>query len=148
MALLGTSCYLQADGELDLEQCPQIVQDTIHANARGGDIDDVNSITLEGRTLYVVEVDLPGKKDLKLFVWGDGKLIKTQEEVTVEETPSAVLGTAVKLVPEGGTLGDIDKEVADGKVTYFVEIDRPKAPDLHVVLAEARRGQLASGVES
>ncbi len=136
LALLGTSFYLHADGELEFEQCPQVVQETIRANARDGDIDDVNSFTLEGRTLYLVEVDLPHKKDLKLFLWSDGKLIKTQEEMTVDETPSAVVDAALKLVPEGGKLDDIDKEVADGKASYLVEIDRPEGPDLNLVLAE------------
>jgi uncharacterized membrane protein YkoI len=134
VALLGASIYLRAD-ELGLEQCPAVVQETIRANARGGDVDDVNSIIIEGRSIYLIEVEVP-KKDLKLLVDSDGKLIKTREELTVAEIPGAVLETATKLVPEEGEIEEIDREVAEGKTTYIVQIDRPKAPDLQLVVAE------------
>jgi uncharacterized membrane protein YkoI len=134
VALLGTSIYLRAD-ELGLEQCPAVVQETIRANARGGDVDDVNSIIIEGRSIYLIEVEVP-KKDLKLLVDSDGKLIKTREDFTVAEIPGAVLETATKLVPEEGEIEEIDREVAEGKTTYIVQIDRPKAPDLQLVVAE------------
>jgi hypothetical protein len=134
LALLGTAIYLRAD-ELGLEQCPAVVQETIRANARGGDVDDVNSIIIEGRSIYLIEVEVP-KKDLKLLVDSDGKLIKTREELTVAEIPGAVRETATKLVPEEGEIDEIDKEVAEGKTTYIVQIDRPKAPDLQLVVAE------------
>jgi uncharacterized membrane protein YkoI len=134
VALLGTSIYLRAD-ELGLEQCPAVVQETIRANARGGDVDDVNSIIIEGRSIYLIEVEVP-KKDLKLLVDSDGKLIKTREDFTVAEIPGAVLETATKLVPEEGEIKEIDREVAEGKTTYIVQIDRPKAPDLQLVVAE------------
>jgi hypothetical protein len=62
LALLGTTIHLRAD-ELELEQCPAVVQETNRANARRGDVDDVNSIIIDGRSLYLVEVDVPGKKD-------------------------------------------------------------------------------------
>jgi hypothetical protein len=116
LALLGTAIYLRAD-ELGLEQCPEVVQETIRANARGGDVDDVNSIIIEGRSIYLIEVEVP-KKDLKLLVDSDGKLIKTREELTVAEIPGAVRETATKLVPEEGEIDEIDKEVAEGKTTY------------------------------
>jgi uncharacterized membrane protein YkoI len=134
LALLGAAIYLRAD-ELGLEQCPAVVQETIRANARGGDVDDVNPIIIDGRTIYLIEVEVP-KKELRLLVDSDGKLLKAREELTVAEIPGAVQDTAAKLVPEGGEIDDIDKEVAEGKTTYIVQIDRPEAPDLQLVVAE------------
>jgi uncharacterized membrane protein YkoI len=134
MALLGTTFSLHAD-DLEFDDCPATVQETIRANARGGEVDDVNLLLVEGLSLYYVKIDLPGERDLKMLVGTDGKLIKTQEQLTVADTPEVVRQAVSKLVPEG-TLDDIDKEVADGKTTYLVEIDRPKREDLNLVFAE------------
>ena len=134
MALLGTTFSLRAD-DLELDDCPAIVQETIRANARGGEVDDINLLLIEGLSLFYVKVDLPGERDLKMLVGTDGKLIKTQEQLTVAETPDVVRQAVAKLAPEG-TLDDVDREVADGKTTYLVEIDRPKGADLDLVFAE------------
>jgi hypothetical protein len=86
----------------------------------------------------VAEIDLPGKRDdLKVLVGSDGKLIKTREEIDLADAPTAVREAAAKLVPAGGELDDgVSRGVTDGKATYSVEIDRPKIPDLHVLIAE------------
>lgn len=95
----------------------------------------MNPIIIDGRTIYLIEVEVP-KKELRLLVDSDGTLLKAREELTVAEIPGAVQDTSAKLVPEGGEIDDIDKEVAEGKTTYIVQIDRPKAPDLLLVVAE------------
>ena len=137
LGVLGTAFWLRADDDLELEECPTNVQETIQANARGGTVEEVSSITIDDLTLYWAEVDLPGRKgDLKILVGSDGKLIKTREEIALIDTPRAVWETAEKLVPDGGELDDVDKEVTDGKATYSVQIDRPKAQDLDVLIAE------------
>ena len=135
LAFAGTALSLQAK-EMKLEECPAIVQETIRANARDGKIEEVDFLAIEDRTLYVAEINLAGGKDLKVHVTGDGKLAKTSEDAVLTEAPSAVQEAAKKLVPEGGKIDDVDKEVAAGKTTYEVDIDRPKAADLKVVLAE------------
>lgn len=130
LAVLGTAFSLRADNDLALEESPANVQETIRANARGGKVDEVNAITIEDLTLYWAEVDVPERRAaLKLLVGNDGKLIKTREEIDLADTPTAVRQTAAKLVPDGGDLDDgAGKEVAEGKVTYSVEIDRPNRP--------------------
>ena len=132
IALAGSTLNLKAD-DIKLERCPAAVQDTIRANARDGRIDDINAITIEDRALYVVEVDLKDDKDLKLHVGSDGKLIKTREDAALSDAPDAVQDAVKKLVPAGGKVDDVDKEIAAGKVTYHVEIDRPNAADLDAV---------------
>ena len=138
LGILGTTVCLRADNELELDECPANVQETIRANARGGDVDEVNAITIDDVTLYWAEVDVPEKReDLKLLVGSDGKLIKTREEIDLADAPTAVRQAAAKLVPNGGKLEDgVDREVSDGKASYAVEIDRPMAPDLDVLIAE------------
>lgn len=146
LAVLGSTLGVSAK-ELKLDECPANVQETIRANARGGKVDEVKAITLDDVTLYWTEVDVPERReDLKLLVGSDGKLIKSREEIDLADAPTAVREAARKLVPEGGELNDgVDKEVADGKVTYWVEIDRPNASDLDVLIAED--GTLVSQTE-
>ena len=137
LAVLGTTFSLYAK-ELKLDDCPANVQETIRANARGGKVDEVHAITIDDVTLYWTEVDVPERReDLKLLVGSDGKLIKTREEIDLADAPAAVREAAGKLVPEGGELDDgVDREISDGKTAYAVEIDRPNAPDLDVLIAE------------
>lgn len=133
LSIASISAY--ADG-INLKDCPAPVQQTVQANNRGGALDEIEVVTIENRSLYVADYDLPNDQSLKVHVDGDGKLLKTSEDVDVAELPAAVGAAAQKLVPAGGKLSDVDKEVADGKTTYLVEIDRPDASDLEVVLAE------------
>jgi hypothetical protein len=121
--------------EIRLADCPPAVQAAINANARSGAIDDVKNVMVDGRSMYVADVNLPGKRDLKIYVSGTGALLKVREEVPLDEVPAAIREAAQKLTPEGGRIDDVDKETAEGKVTYEVDIDRPKAEDLKVVFA-------------
>lgn len=121
--------------DVPLSSVPAAVQEIIRSNSRSGKIDDVKQITVEGRTLYVAEVDLPGDRDLKIHVSGTGSLLKTREDIPFSEAPAPVQEAAKKLVPQGGKVDDVDKETANGKVTYEVEIDRPNAKDLKVLFS-------------
>ena len=150
LAILGTAVGLRAGNELELEQCPANVQETIRVNARGGNVDEVYAITIDDVTLYWAEIDVPERReDLKLLVGSEGKLIKTREEIDLADAPTAVREAAAKLVPDGGKLEDgVDREVTDGKTAYAIEIDRPKAPDLDVLIKpKIRRIDLPMSLE-
>jgi hypothetical protein len=135
LALVGITLTLRAD-DLELERCPAAVQETIRANARDGKIDEVDSVTIQDRMLYVAKVDLPGNKDLKVYAGSDGKLVKTREDAALSDAPATVQDAVGKLVPAGGKVEDVDKRIASAKTTYHVEIDRPNAADLNVVVAD------------
>lgn len=117
--------------ELRIEECPAAVQTTVEAHARGGVIDEVDLIAIEGKEIYIAEVELPRDRDLKIYVSGNGSLVKTREELSLRELPAFIRDVTREY---GGTLDDVEKEVADGQVTYHVEIDRKGMPDLDVVL--------------
>jgi uncharacterized membrane protein YkoI len=130
LALVAAS--VTADGrELHLSACPAAVQSAIEANARSGVIDDVDLISIEGKEIYIAEVDLPRDLDLKVYVSGNGALLKTREDVPLGLMP-AFIREAVR--EHGGTIDDVEKEVTGGKVTWHVEIDRSGIPDMNVVL--------------
>jgi uncharacterized membrane protein YkoI len=117
--------------ELQLGACPAAVQSAIEANARGGVIDEVDLISIEGKEIYIAEVDLPRDLDLKVYVSGNGTLLKTREDVPLASRPAFIRDSVRE---HSGTIDDVEKEVAGGKVTWHVEIDRKGIPDMNVVL--------------
>lgn len=141
LALLGTPAFA-GDDDLRLDQCPPAVQATIREHSRGGPIDDIDRIGIEGNVIYRAEIDLPRDQDLKLYVSGNGALLKTLEEITLAEAPEAVRRVAQE---QGGTIDDVARETKGQTVTYHVEIDRRGQADLDLVLAE--NGAILSRVE-
>lgn len=131
IALLSTP-VLAGDNDLRLDQCPAAVQATIRENSRGGPIDDIDRIGIDGNVIYRAEIDLPQDQDLKLYIAGNGALLKVLEEISLAEAPEAVRRVAKE---QGGTIDDVAKETKGQTVTYHVEIDRPGQPDLDLVLA-------------
>lgn len=117
--------------EWRIEDCPPAVRATVEANARGGIIDEVDLIAIEGKEIYVAEVELPRDRDLKIYISGNGSLVKTREELSLRELPAFIRDVAREY---GGTLEDVEKEIAGGKVTFHVEIERKGMPDLELVM--------------
>jgi uncharacterized membrane protein YkoI len=119
--------------DVALADCPPAVQEVIRSHIGSGKLDDIKRVNVGGRSLYLADIDHPGDYDVKLHISGSGTLLKTREEIALSSAPAAVQEAARKLVPKGGKIDDVEKETANGKVTYMVEIDRPKAPDLKIV---------------
>jgi uncharacterized membrane protein YkoI len=117
--------------ELRLEECPRPVQAAVQDNARGGRIDDVDLIMIEGRQIYVAEVDLPRDRELKIYIAGNGSLMKTIEEILLSELPETVRDAAQAL----GPVEDVEKETSGQTLTYHVEIDRKGRADLEVLFS-------------
>lgn len=134
IAAIGiTTMFANADleKEVRLDDCPAPVRETLVANSRGGKIDEVDLIELGGKQIYIAEVDLPRDIDLKVYVNGDGTLVKTREDVRNDEIPGFVNTVVTEL---GGRLDDVEKETMGKTVTYHVEVDLAGKPDVDVVL--------------
>jgi uncharacterized membrane protein YkoI len=132
---LCLSAFSFADDDISLNQCPSAVQETIQKNIRGGKLDDIERKNYGNRSIYVAEVDLPGRdddNDLELHIAEDGGLLKLIEDIDLKDTPAAVRDA---LRSFGGKVDDIDRVEADGQVTYHAEIDRENDHDLDVVVA-------------
>jgi len=132
---LALACHSMA-GEIRLDDCPEAVRATVRQHERQGRVDEVKSYDIQGRVLYVVEVDLPTKRELKLHISPDGTLVKMSEEISLEELPDTVRAMVVEK-SAGGTLDDVEKETVGKIVTYRVEIERKKMPDVDLVLDAA-----------
>lgn|SRR5690606_7165754 len=133
---LGTGAAAFADNEIRLDECPAEVRKTITDHSRGGKIDEIDVITIEGKTLYVAEVDLPRDRDLKIHVAGDGTLLKTREDISLETAPAAVRDT---LEGYGGRIDDLEMETAGNTHTFHAEIEFSGQPDLKLTVAENGR---------
>ncbi len=132
IALLSLAGHAAA-AEVRLADCPPAVQATIQQNSRDGRIDEIESYSIQGKMLYVAEVELSGDRDLKIHVAADGALMKTREDSTLTEVPEAVR-KAVEGKLNGGVADDVDKETAGQTVTWHVEIDRKGAPDTNLTI--------------
>ena len=141
IALLCTPAFAGHD-DLQLDQCPPAVQAAIREHSRGGPVDDIDRIGIEGNMIYRGEVELPRDQELKIYVSANGALLKTVEEIALAEAPEAVR-RAVQ--DQGGSIDDVAREAKGQIVTYHVEIDRHGQPDLDLVLDE--NGAILSRIE-
>jgi hypothetical protein len=135
------------DHELALSECPQAVQATILQAARNGLLDEIELAHSADGVLYVAEVDLPGKRDLDVYVAADGRLVRTREEVAWSELPARVQATLSQQAGDVADIEDITRHTRGKTVTYTAEIDFPGkgAPELDVEVAAD--GRLLSAVE-
>lgn len=120
--------------EVALDKCPKEVQTTITKNLKAGTLNEVELKTVRGTTLYVADIDLPNRRDLKIYVEPNGALLKTEEEITFSELPTAVKAT-VKSKQGQGKIGDVDRVTFKKSITYLVEIDFDGVPDLKLTIA-------------
>lgn len=122
--------------DIPLSKCPQAVQETIRRYSRGGKIEEVESLRIQGRQMFIAEVELAGDKDLKIYVLSSGTLVKTREEIKLDDSPATVQEATRKLVPPGGHVDDVTRTTeSDGAQTYEVEIERPGTGDLTIVFS-------------
>lgn len=132
--LLGTA---RADRDsLTLTACPAAVQAVITSHQTSGRLEEIKQVTTEGRKLYLADFELPGQQDLKLYIAEDGSIVTTREDLAMAKAPAAVKAAAERLVPAGGRVDDLEKEITNGKTTYLVEIDTKDGKDIKAVLAE------------
>jgi hypothetical protein len=133
LALACTHVHGNTDHrDMPLKHCPAPVQSTINANARGGTVEEVDAISIDGREIYIADVDLPAGLDLKIYVAGDGALVKTREDVPLVDTPATITQAVARF---GGNIDEVNKETRGKTITWHLEIDRKGAPDLDVVVS-------------
>lgn len=128
---------LHADPEgqdIRFDDCPAKVKATIRANTGGGIIDDLELLRIDGRIIYIADIDISGGRDRELFVLGNGNLLKIREDMAFRKLPEAVKRTVKSF---SGRVDDVDLEISGGTKTYQVELDRYGKPDLNLLLSES-----------
>jgi uncharacterized membrane protein YkoI len=107
--------------ELTLAQCPPVVQSAIQNNGQGGTLEEIKLVKRDGNTLYVAELGLGEKRDLKIHIAPDGTIVKSRQEIDFKNAPAPVRRTVLGLMPAGSVVSDCDMETAEGATTYTVE---------------------------
>lgn len=133
--LFALASHSVAD-EISLDACPAPVRSAVRQNERQGRVDEVKFYNIQGKELYVVEIELPTKRELKLHLSSDGTLVKMSEEILLTELPGEVRAV-VEEKAQGGTLDDVEKETVGKVVTYRIEIERKQMPDVDLLLDAA-----------
>jgi hypothetical protein len=103
-------------------------------NSRDGCLNDPKVVRIQGATIYIAEVDLPGGRDMNLHFTEDGILVKSTEEISRSELPDAAKRAVESVVAENGKLDNIEKVVSGGVQIFKLEIERPGS-DLHVTVS-------------
>lgn len=123
-------------GEESSKQLSETVRARISENLGGGHVDDIKVIRIDERQLYVVEIDLPGPRERKLHVTGEGVLLKIVDKLRLPDLPPAVRAVVDPILANKGRFDGADKVTANGKVEYHLEFDLPARVELELVLSE------------
>lgn len=129
--------------KVKLSECPVPVQATINRNLLGGKLERIKAIRINDHVLYVVEIDLKGFKEAKLYISGDGSLRKIIEEIRLKELPEPVRVSVERQVKRRAQINNIERETVEGRIRYRIEIEHPRQPDRTVVFDE--NGAIPSG---
>lgn len=136
--------------DIDLADAPNAVQETILDAAAQGVLDDVELTLYQGQAVYVAEIDLPGKRDLEVFVAADGRLLRSEEEVAWAALPAPVQATLQSQAGRTGKVEDLSRVTVGKTVTYSAEIeirDQRFKGETEVDVEIAATGKLLSAVE-
>lgn len=134
------------DGPISVEDLPQAVQQTLSSRAEG-DIEEVTRRTIDGRALYIVEIDRDNAPNPRLRIAEDGTMMGTSEfrpsalgdyatvpgayphgpvampvfpKLRLSDLSEAVQRTA-KVEAKGREIADIERETWRGQPVYEIE---------------------------
>lgn len=100
------------------------IQKGLRDASSGGQLDgEVTRIKYADKELYRGKAEIDGSEDLHVYVDTSGKLIKTQQELDLESAPEAVRAAAERESEGSADLDRVLQEMADGKVSYIIQLD-------------------------
>ncbi len=134
--LLGAAATSLSAQSVSLKQCPAPVAATIDSQTGPGRADKIKMIQVENRVLYLVKIKLPGRRDRKLHVAGDGTLLKVVDEIRLEDLPPAVRQALAPYLAGRGRFDEAERILVSEKIEYHVEVDLPGGVDLHLFFGE------------
>jgi uncharacterized membrane protein YkoI len=147
---LTTWAAEEKDETVTMSQVPAKVQKTIKQHASETEIKKIEKGDVDGQTAYEFEIEKAGKKS-EVTILPNGKLLNTEEEVTLAEIPEAAQ-KALNDASVGGKIVSTEKLVEKGKTVYEAIIEKggkqveiSVAPDGKVVgkedVKEAKEGK-------
>jgi uncharacterized membrane protein YkoI len=105
-----------AEKQLQLQDLPPAVHETVQAELKGAEIKSLTSETEHGRTQYEVETLVNGKhRDFEVDT--KGKLLVVEEETAIDTIPAAAKAAILKKVA-GGKLDLVELFMRNGETMY------------------------------
>jgi uncharacterized membrane protein YkoI len=119
---LAFAAYAGEDkGEkMSLADLPDAAQKTVNEQTAGGKIEQIKQENEKGQTRYEVKFT-KGDKKMEIEVGADGKVLVTEEEVALDQSPAAVQKT-IKAEAGDGTVKKVMKTMEDGKEHFGVVV--------------------------
>jgi hypothetical protein len=112
----------EKESKITMDQVPAAVQQAIKGYASADEIKGIEDGDADGTKVIEFDVEKNGKASEIAFK-PDGQLFGTEEDVAFADLPEAVQKT-VNDLGAGAKIGDPEKAVQDGKVSYEVVIER------------------------
>jgi hypothetical protein len=106
--------------EVSLTQLPEAVQKTVNDQIAGGKIDKIEKETKCGKLQYEVRFTKADKK-MEINIAPDGKVLATEEEITLAQTPAAVQKT-IQDCTRYSVVQKVVRAMEDGKEHFGVVI--------------------------
>lgn len=129
LAIVACSSYAwsqakteEKDPVLKLSQVPQKVQQAIQAYATPAEIKQITKGNVDGKTAYEFAIEKNGRKS-EVAITPDGKLLTTEEEMTLQEVPEAAR-KAMYARAAGGKIVSVEKALEGGATTYGAVIEK------------------------
>jgi uncharacterized membrane protein YkoI len=109
-----------AEKELTLADVPAAVQSPIKQFAGTNSIEKITQESEDNKVIYEAKITASGVKQ-EIEVAADGTVVRTEKQVSLKDTPSAVQA-AIKTLAGGGTVDTIIEENEGGKKGYEVAV--------------------------
>lgn len=115
------------------------IQQGLRQAAAGGQLDgEVTRIRFGQEQLFRGKADIDGAEDVHVYVNAQGELVKTQQEVAMENAPEAVRQAARQHDEQRG-VDKILREMSDGSVSYILELDQENDQTRWIQMDESGR---------
>jgi len=112
----------EADETVSLDKVPAAVQQTLKGFASAAEIKKIEKGDVDGKIAYEFVISKNGK-DSEVTIYPDGKLLGTEEIISLGEVPDAARKT-IDAHTAGGKLVSTEKVVEHGKTVYEAIVEK------------------------
>ncbi|MDR4505087.1 MAG: hypothetical protein MRK01_09895 [Candidatus Scalindua sp.] len=112
-------CHAKCN-KVDIVQVPAVVKSAIEKETAGGTVKEIVKKEADGKVCYAVKYVEDGMEKTAKFTEEGAVVECTGEKVEIAQVP-AVVKAAIEKETAGGTVKEIVKKEADGKVCYAVK---------------------------
>lgn len=119
-----------AENKVKLENLPPAVQAAVKEQTKNATLLGLSTEKEKGKTMYEVETQVNGKgRDLMLDE--TGKVVETEEEVDIDNIPTAAK-TAIRKRAAGGTVTKVEKLTAGSAISFEAAIKTRAGKNIEV----------------